>query len=440
MTDHPPPPRCSFNTWNAFGGAVDEASFLRVAGVIVDSGLKDAGYEFANMDDGWSAPQRGANGSLIADPSRFPSGLPALAAAVHALGLKFGIYGDAGARTCEGLPGSRGHEAVDAATFAAAGVDYLKYDNCYAANDDFVVARYSAIREALNAAGRPVVLSLCEWGVAAPWRWAGALGHAWRTTKDVANAWEAVLSNLDASVGLARFARPGAWNDLDMLEIGNGALTAAQERAHFALWALLKSPLLIGADLRTIGAASLDILLAEEVVAAMSQDALGVAGELIWKEGPREAYAAPLADGGRAVVLFNRVAIEYRRTTISVTWAELGLPADAECAVRDLYARKDLGTFRGGVAAEVGPHDVAALRVTPLDVGVAAASAGWRPWDGQPAFAAHDAADGDPSDARAPGEPRGDGADAAGLPGAGPPAPRAPRRVGAGALWAAAAA
>ena len=133
---------------------------------MVDLGLKDAGYEYANVDDGWSAPQRGANGSLAADPCRFPSGLPALAAAVHALGLKFGIYGNAGARTCEGLPGSRGFEAADVATFAAAGVDYLKYDNCYADNDDFVVARYKAMREALNAAGRPVVLSLCEWGVA----------------------------------------------------------------------------------------------------------------------------------------------------------------------------------------------------------------------------------------------------------------------------------
>jgi alpha-galactosidase len=282
----------------------------------VDLGLAAAGYRFFNLDDAWSARARGADGALRASPTAFPSGIPALARYVHARNLSFGIYGDAGATTCLGYPGSRGHEAQDAATWAAWGVDLLKFDNCAAKDDDWVVDRYAAMRDALRDAGRKVVFSLCEWGAQAPWLWARAVGHSWRTTVDIRDAWESVLANLDSSIGLARFAGPGGWNDLDMLEVGNRGLTRGQERAHFALWALLKSPLLVGADLRTLDPASLAILTAREVIAA-HQDELGVAGELIWKQGPREVYAAPLKGGARAVVFFNRHLIEYRPTRIA---------------------------------------------------------------------------------------------------------------------------
>ncbi|KAL4435858.1 hypothetical protein ABPG77_000620 [Micractinium sp. CCAP 211/92] len=372
-------------SWNAFGISIDENIIKSTAQRMIDLGLRDVGYTYLNLDDAWSEPVR-VDGKLIGNRATFPSGIKALADYVHSKGLKFGIYGDAGAFTCAGFPGSRGYEEVDAQTFAEWGVDYLKYDNCFAPASDWIIDRYVAMRDALNKTGRPVVYSLCEWGVADPWLWAPEVGNSYRTTEDIEPTWSSILKILDYSTGLARFAGPGSWLDPDMLEVGNGLLTLGEQRAHFALWALLKSPLLIGADLRTIHPDSLAILKAREVI-AINQDELGVAGDLIWQQGASRVYAAPLAGGGRAVVLLNlhTTGGQYLVSNISVSWAQLGLPAGTAAAVRDLYAEADLGTFTDSFAAEVTAHDVRVVRITPLG---GRTHDSWRPWHAQPIAAA----------------------------------------------------
>ncbi|KAL4458746.1 hypothetical protein ABPG75_013611 [Micractinium tetrahymenae] len=373
-------PALGYNTWNAFGISIDEDIVKATAQRMIDLGLRDAGYVYLNVDDAWSEPVR-VDGKLIGNRATFPSGIKALADYVHSKGLKFGIYSDAGSHTCAGFPGSRGYEAVDAQTWADWGVDYLKYDNCFAPASDWIVDRYVAMRDALNETDRPVLYSLCEWGVADPWLWAPEVGNSWRTTEDIEPTWSSILKILDYSTGLARFAGPGHFGDLDMLEVGNGELTLGEQRAHFALWALFKSPLLIGADLRTIHPDSLAILKAREVI-AINQDELGVAGDLIWQQGASRVYAAPLAGGGRAVVLLNlhTPGGQYVVSNISVSWEELGLPAGTPAAVRDLYATADLGTFTDSFTAEVTAHDVRVVRIVPLG-GLKHDS--WRPWFSQ---------------------------------------------------------
>lgn len=377
---------CRWNSWNAFGGNIDETLIRRTADDLIALGLADVGYTYVNIDDGWSELERNNESCLQANAQRFPSGIPALADYVHSKGLKLGIYGDAGTYTCLGFPGSRGYEGQDARTWAEWGIDYVKYDNCAVKDGDWVVDRYSAMRNALLSAGRPMVYSLCEWGAESPWLWADKLAHSWRTTIDIAPTWNSVLSNLDASIGLARFAGPGGWNDADMLEIGNGNLTPPQQRSHFVLWVLLKSPLLIGADLRRLDPDALSLLKNEELI-AIHQDDLGVAGELVWKQGPREIYATILADGSRAVVFFNRHFIEYKPTYVTVTWSELGLPCDSDAFVRNVLEKQDVGVARGNLTVAVPPYDVVVVRVTPTSI--VPEMMHWRPWNNQPMFDSH---------------------------------------------------
>eukprot|EP00887_Chlorella_sp_A99_P006558 scaffold3.g6558.t1 len=374
------PPPLGWNSWNTFGPSIDEQLIKDTADLMVSLGLRDAGYEYLILDDAWSERNRTPDGKLVGNYARFPSGM-------KALGDYFGIYSDAGPLTCESFPGSRGHEGEDAATWASWGVDYLKYDNCFAPASDWVVDRYTAMRDALNKTGRPIVFSMCEWGVADVWQWGRTVGNSWRTTADIDASWDSILVNLDNTVGTARFAGPGGWNDPDMLEVGVGnKLMLNEERAHFALWALLKSPLLVGADLRRISPASLAVLKAREVI-GVNQDALGVAGDLIWKQGAREVYAAPLSGGARAVVLLNRHTLggQYPLVNITVWWAQLGYPPAAAAVVRDLWAGRDLGTFTGSFTGQVDVHDAAALRITPVDK--VEGADGWRPWQGQPVYA-----------------------------------------------------
>lgn len=230
-----------------------------------------------------------------------------------------------------------------------------------------------------------MIFSLCEWGVQAPWLWAPQVGHSWRTTADISPTWSAILSNLDGTIGLAQFAGPGAWNDPDMLEIGNGKLNPAQERSHFALWVILKAPLLIGADLRKLNPDALALLKSRELL-AVHQDELGVAGDLVWKQGAREVYACPLKGRDRAVVLFSRHFIEYKPTIIAVKWEEIGLEPGTRAAVRDLLNKRDFGVFIGSFAAAVAPHDVVAVRVAPID---GLGDEEWRPWHGKSIYGHH---------------------------------------------------
>jgi alpha-galactosidase len=366
-------PPMGWNSWNKFGCNVSEDMIKSMADAMVKSGMKDAGYQYVVIDDCWQV-SRDAHADIVADPQRFPSGIKALADYVHSLGLKFGIYSDAGSKTCAGRPGGLGHEYQDALQYAAWGVDYLKYDWCNTTTQD-AKASYANIRAALDAAGRPIVLSICEWGTAKPWLWGAEVGgNLWRATGDITDKWEAkskwpdgsccalgVTGILDLQVGLESFAGPGHWNDPDMLEVGNGGMTDTEYRSHFSLWAILAAPLIAGNDLRDMRPEIHDILTNKEVI-AINQDPLGREGRRVHKDGDLEVWAKQLKDGSRAVILFNRSASEQN---ITATWEEIGYPDHLSATVRDLWQHKDLGKFTGKFSATVASHGVVMVTVKP---------------------------------------------------------------------------
>jgi hypothetical protein len=300
-------PPMGFNDWNAFGCNVSEQLIKETADFFITSGLKDAGYQFVNIDDCWALRDRGPDGRLVPDPAKFPSGIAGTAAYVHGLGLKLGIYGDAGTATCAGYPGSLGHEQIDAQTFADWGIDYLKYDNCNNQSDESradYVHRYTAMGDALRATGRPIVYSLCEWGRVQPWEWAAEVGNLWRTTDDIQDNWTSLSSIITQNAPLFSAARPGAWNDPDMLEIGNGGMTTREYETHISMWAMMSAPLLIGTDLRKASADTLRIL-SNPAIIAVDQDRLGVQAQVLDNLGGRMVLSKPLVDGDRAVALYN---------------------------------------------------------------------------------------------------------------------------------------
>src|SRR5215471_7029764 len=258
-------PPMGWNSWNHFGCDVSAQLIRETADAMVASGLKDAGYQYVVIDDCWQVA-RDARGHLVADSARFPGGMKPLADYVHGRGLKFGLYTDAGRRTCQGRPGTYGSEDTDARTFAEWGVDYVKEDWCNAEGLESPV-QYAKFRDALARSGRPIVFSICEWGSANPWEWGPATGNLWRTTGDIEDSWTSMLANLDLSGQHAAAARPGSWNDPDMLEIGNGGMTDEEYRAHFSLWAIMAAPLVAGNDVRTMSQATRDILTNREVIA-----------------------------------------------------------------------------------------------------------------------------------------------------------------------------
>ena len=351
-------PPMGWNSWNHFGCDVSAQLIRETADALVASGMRDAGYQYVVIDDCWQVA-RDARGLLVADSARFPGGMKPLADYVHARGLKFGIYTDAGRRTCQGRPGTYGHEDADARTFAAWGVDYVKEDWCYAEGLD-APTQYAKFRDALARAGRPIVFSICEWGSFRPWDWGPATGHLWRTTGDIDDSWNSMLSNLDISGQHAAAARPGAWNDPDMLEVGNGGMTDDEYRAHFSLWAIMAAPLIAGNDVRAMSAATRDLLTNREVI-AVDQDSLGAQGTLVSERSPElQVWMKPLKDGSRAVVLFNRSSLQ---TVIAASWWRLRVHGPAR--VRDLWAHADLGTFTDRFSATVPAHGAVMVRVTP---------------------------------------------------------------------------
>jgi alpha-galactosidase len=365
-------PPMGWNSWNKFGCNVSEDLIKSMADGMVSSGMKDAGYQFVVIDDCWQV-RRDENGNIVPDAERFPSGMKALGDYIHAKGLKFGIYSDAGEKTCAGRPGSMGHEYQDALMYAKWGVDYLKYDWCHSGKRNAEEA-YSTMRDALKAAGRPIVFSMCEWGTAKPWLWAADTGNLWRTTEDINDHWEGkqkykdggccalgMLDILDLQVGLEAFAGPGRWNDPDMLEVGNGGMTTNEYRAHFSLWAILAAPLIAGNDLRSMSPEIKEILTNREVI-AVNQDGLGRQASRVSKGGGVEIWAKTLKDGSRAVLVLNRGASE---TEASVPWTVLGYPEHLSASVRDLWVHKDLGKFTGKFSVKVPSHDVVVLTVKP---------------------------------------------------------------------------
>ena len=371
-------PPMGWNSWNRFGCDVSEQLIRETADAIVTSGMRDAGYTFVNIDDCWHGT-RDSLGFIQPDPRRFPSGMKALADYIHARGLKAGIYSDAGAKTCGGHPGSEGHEYQDALQYARWGIDYLKYDWCNTTGRNAADA-YRVMRDALAAAGRPIVFSICEWGENRPWEWGVPLGHLWRTTGDVANCWDCVQDHgvwssfgimpiLDKQSGLRKYAGPGHWNDPDMLEVGNG-MTQAEDRAHFTMWAMLAAPLIAGNDLRAMSAETRRILTRREII-AIDQDSLGVQG---WPHETRadgvQIWFKPLAGGDWAMAVLNR-AEEPRSVRFDFAHADVndGLSGrtakfgGTRYALLELWSGRDAGTTASMLTITVPPHDVMLYRL-----------------------------------------------------------------------------
>ncbi|AOP51157.1 alpha-galactosidase [Streptomyces lydicus] len=355
-------PPMGFNNWNSTHcrAEFNEEMVKGIADLFLAKGLKDAGYQYVNLDDCWALPTRDGNGKLVPDPQRFPHGIKAVADYVHAKGLKFGIYTSAGTKTCNsaGFPGGLGHERSDAQQFADWGVDYLKYDNC---NNQGVDAkqRYRTMRDALKATGRPIVYSICEWGENKPWEWASDVGHLWRTTGDISDSWSSMLDIAKQNLPLAPYAGPGHWNDPDMLEVGNGGMTDTEYRSHFSLWAMMSAPLLIGSDLRKATPETFEILSNKDVI-ALDQDALGKQATVLRSDAGRWTLVKQLADGGRAVALFNETGQPQR---IATTAAAAGLPQAAGYRLRDLWQHRDTHTT-GTISATVPAHGTTVFRVT----------------------------------------------------------------------------
>jgi alpha-galactosidase len=366
-------PPMGWNSWNKFGCNVSEQMIRDMADAVVKSGMKDAGYQYVNIDDCWQV-SRDAQGNIVADAQRFPHGMKAVGDYIHSLGLKFGVYSDAGSQTCAGRPGGLGHEYQDAIQYAAWGVDYLKYDWCHTSSQD-AKASYANIRAALDSAGRPIVLSICEWGTAKPWLWGAEVGgNSWRSTGDIQDRWVGkkewkpgdccsygVVDIVDAEAQLYSYAGPGHWNDPDMLEVGNGGMTDTEYRSHFSLWAILAAPLIAGNDLRDMRPEIHDVLTNKEVI-AVDQDALGRQGQRLWKSGDLEVWAKEMRDGSRTVILFNSSATQQE---ITASWVDIGYPAQVSASVRDLWMHKDLGKFTGKFSATVESHGVVMITVRP---------------------------------------------------------------------------
>ncbi|MEW9530533.1 lectin [Microbispora sp. NPDC049125] len=352
-------PQMGWNDWNTFFCNINESLIRQTADIMVSSGMAAAGYKYVNIDDCWSTKSRNAAGDLVADPAKFPSGMKALADYVHGKGLKLGIYSSAGTTTCAGYPASLNYERRDAALWASWGIDYLKYDNCGDHQGKNGQQRYTAMRDALAATGRPILFSLCNWGQESVWTWGMPTGNSWRTTGDIGSNWNSIMGILDQQVGLEAYSGPGGWNDPDMLEVGVGSVTGTEGRAHFSLWSLLNAPLIAGNDIRSMSADTRTILTNTEVI-AVNQDWGGKQGHKISDNGNLEVWRKPMSNGSVAVVLLNRGT---STSTVSTTASALGLGAAASYSVRDLWAHTTASSS-ATISASVPGHGAAMYIVT----------------------------------------------------------------------------
>ena len=361
-------PPMGWNTWTFFSCEINETLIRDTADALVSTGLRDIGYNYVIIDDCWAFNEtRSPAGELLPDPIRFSSGIDKLADYIHNLGLKFGIYSNAGSLTCRGQPGSLHHEVIDANTFASWGVDYLKYDNCHTENLP-AAERFVAMRDALNATGKAIFYNVCNWGTDDAYAWAPGVSNSWRTSWAVRDNFGTIQHNIKLNDMHPEVAGPGAWCDPDDIEIGIGGMTDYEYQSHFTLWALAKAPLIIGADLTNITAAALTILSNTELI-AINQDPLGVQGtcrvycKMNDKSTKPEIWAAPLADGGIAIVPVNwreNVTPEF-----NVNLGYLGL--FEKYTVRDMWEHSDLGEVQDSLLVpSLPPHGVKAYRLTPV--------------------------------------------------------------------------
>ena len=393
-------PQMGWSSWNKFQTDINEQLIKDIADKMVELGLVEAGYVYLNLDDGWHG-ERDAQGFVHEDLQKFPSGMKALADYLHAKGLKLGIYSDAGTNTCACYTGSLGHEYQDAIVYASWGVDYLKYDWCYTNNINPKGA-YALMRNALRAAGRPILFSICEWGSNKPWEWAADVGHSWRTTGDIGVAflpippkydengrrmWAplSVMGIADINEPLRQYAGPGHWNDPDMLEVGNG-MTAAEDRAHFSLWCMMAAPLILGNDITNMTPETLATITNRELI-AVDQDPLGIQGLRLKKDGDLQYWFKPLEGGDWAFCIVNT---GESAVSVPIDWPSLEVNDElsgrstsfgtVNYRVKDLWnaSAKPFTTLVKGkgklrkqlvpnpVTMQVGSHDAAVFRLSPV--------------------------------------------------------------------------
>jgi len=352
-----------WNSWNHYACDVSEDLIKKTADALVSTGLAKLGYVYVNIDDCWQVA-RDDQGYIIEDPDRFPSGMKALADYVHSLGLKFGVYSDAGYQTCQQRPGSLGYETQDATRYAEWGVDYLKYDNCFNGDID-PKERYPPMRDALNATGRPIFFSMCEWGQEQPATWARDVANSWRTTGDIKDTWLSVLTILVRNNVWADLAGPGGWNDPDMLEVGNGGMTFNEYKSHFCLWSLIKSPLIIGCDVTNMTSETLSILSKKEVIAVNQDTSISVGKRVNWTLSA-DTYVGESSTAAYVIMLNKGDGTQ----TLSVDFSTLNIFGglnNQTAAVRDLWEEEDLGTFEGSFSASISSHSVSFVKIQPLD-------------------------------------------------------------------------
>lgn len=376
-------PPMGWNSWNTFQANISEKLVMQTVDSMIQSGMAAAGYTYIVLDDGWMKMERDTMGNLVADPAKFPHGMKAVSDYVHSKGLKFGLYNCAGTKTCGGYPGTRGYEYQDARLYASLGVDYLKFDWC---SSDGLTAKeaYTTMSKALRIAGRPIVFSLCEWGNNKPWEWATEVGQLWRTTGDIYNCFDCIknygtcngwgaVQIMDKQKDLRKYAGPGHWNDPDMMEVGNG-MSDNEGRAHFSLWCMIAAPLIAGNDLRSMSRKTISILTNKEAI-AIGQDSLGVQGYVYQQKDSVDTWIKPLRNNEVAVCFFNRsvqpVNINYnwKGNAVNDTLSKTMIDFNATTyAVRDIWAKKAVGTTDKIFATAVPVHDVIVLRLTNAEM------------------------------------------------------------------------
>ena len=364
-------PPMGWNSWNYFARNVDDKGIRAAADQIIASGMKDAGYVYVNIDDTWEG-KRDENGVLHTN-EKFPD-MKALADYVHSKGLKIGIYSSPGPKTCAGFEGSLGHEEQDAKMYAEWGIDYLKYDLCSfrqavmqkeapddkAAQMRLMFAAYDKMGKALKATGRPIVYSLCQYGWDNVWEWGPSVNaNLWRTTGDIQARWQSIYDLLSQQKGLTSYAAPGHWNDPDMLEVGNGKLSLAENRSHFSMWAMLAAPLLAGNDLPNMKPEIKDILTRREII-AIDQDPLGKQARYIYSSGQMEVWQRDLQGGAKAIAILNVGSDVNATHPFRLELAKLGLTGHERAT--DLWTGKVL-ELTDHMPIELGSHDILLLRI-----------------------------------------------------------------------------
>lgn len=352
-------PPMGWNSWNYFHCDVSEELIKQMADDMVSSGMKDAGYEYIVIDDCWQV-SRDENDVIQADPERFPSGMKALADYVHSKGLKFGLYSDAGKKTCQERPGSLGYEAIDAKTYAEWGVDYLKYDWCHNGLRNTSKELYPIMAGELAALDHPIVYSMCNWGRQKPWKWAGQYAHLWRTTFDIKPRFKgklrffrSVMAITDKQQKIRQYNGPSGWNDADMLQVGNGNLTLDENRSHFTLWCMMAAPLMAGNDLRGMPVEIKQILTNPDAI-AVNQDLLGISAESVQRKKGIQVFVKPLKDGAYAVCLLNR---SNKAKTARYRFDKY-LPSEKRFQVYNIWESREMGTSDSVYELEIPKHGV----------------------------------------------------------------------------------